>query len=370
MRSRRKRAVVRALAAIGMAAAPRAFAQDASAPDTTGNKLPDVVVTATRTEQSSFNVPASIDSVAIGDATDTLGVNASEFLDGIPGLLARDRQNYAQDEQISIRGFGARATFGVRGVRLYIDGIPATMPDGQGQVSHFNLDSADHIEVLRGPFSALYGNSSGGVIQLFTADGTAPDQVRGSAAYGSFGMWRAGADARGAAGSFNYNADFTHFSIDGYRPHSAADSESFNAKLGYGLNDTNHLSLIVNVLSRPDAQDPLGLTPQQFAAGTDQANPNALLFDTRKSLQQQQAGLIWSSDLTDTQSLQVTGYGGHRTVLQFLAIPRGAQLSPTSSGGVVDLDRDFAGGDARWAWRTELAGMPFSWVVGLSYDWQ
>ena len=162
----------RALVLVGWTAGT-AVAAEPIAPET--QQLPDVVVTATRTEQSSFNVPASIDAVAIGDTTDTLGVNPSEFLDGIPGVLARDRQNYAQDEQISIRGFGARATFGVRGVRLYTDGIPATMPDGQGQVSHFNLDSADRVEVLRGPFSALYGNSSGGVIQLFTADGTIPD---------------------------------------------------------------------------------------------------------------------------------------------------------------------------------------------------
>lgn len=343
-----------------------AAAADAGAPP-----LSTVTVTATRIESNSFDVPAAISSVPADQLLDSaLGVNLSDDIGTVPGLLARDRNNYAQDQQVSIRGIGANSTFGIRGVRIYQDGIPQTGADGQGQISQFNLDSAARVEVLRGPFSALYGNSSGGVIQLFTADGTAPDQVRGAAGYGSFGMWRAGADARGAAGSLNYNADFTHFSVDGYRPHSAAESESFNAKLGYALNDTNHLSLIVNVLSRPDAQDPLGLTPQQFAAGTDQANPNALLFDTRKSLQQQQAGLIWTSDLTNTQSLQVMGYGGHRTVLQFLAIPQGAQLSRTSSGGVVDLDRDFAGGDARWAWRTELAGMPFSWIVGVSYDWQ
>jgi iron complex outermembrane receptor protein len=136
MRHHRTRAACCALAAIGFTGI--AAAQDANAP--AAQKLPDIVVTATRTEQSSFDVPASIDSVPIGDTTDTLGVNPSEFLDGVPGVLARDRQNYAQDEQISIRGFGARSTFGVRGVRLYTDGIPATMPDGQGQVSHFNLD--------------------------------------------------------------------------------------------------------------------------------------------------------------------------------------------------------------------------------------
>src|SRR5690349_7818578 len=149
--------------------------------------LPAVVVTATRTPQPAFDVPASIDAVAIDDVVDVFGVNPSDYLAGIPGLLARDRQNYAQDEQISIRGFGARATFGVRGVRLYVDGVPATMPDGQGQLSNFDLSSADRIEVLRGPFSALYGNSSGGVIQIFTADGTPSPEQRVGVDAGPYG---------------------------------------------------------------------------------------------------------------------------------------------------------------------------------------
>src|SRR5690554_7351132 len=91
-------------------------------------------------------------------------INLSESLVNMPGLQVQNRQNYAQDLQISVRGFGARSTFGVRGVRLYVDGIPATMPDGQGQTSNIDISSIDHVEVLRGPFSALYGNSSGGKI--------------------------------------------------------------------------------------------------------------------------------------------------------------------------------------------------------------
>ena len=97
-------------------------------------------------------------------------VNLSETLVRIPGVFAANRQNYAQDLQISSRGFGARAAFGVRGVRLYQDGIPVTMPDGQGQTGSFSLFSAERVEILRGPFSALYGNASGGVISVFTAD--------------------------------------------------------------------------------------------------------------------------------------------------------------------------------------------------------
>jgi iron complex outermembrane receptor protein len=332
--------------------------------------LESVTVTATRIASNTFDVPAAISSVPAQQLIDdALGINLSDDIATVPGLLARDRNNYAQDQQISIRGIGANSAFGVRGVRIYQDGIPATGADGQGQVSQLNLDSAARVEVLRGPFSALYGNSSGGVIQVLTADGAQPDQVRASAAYGSFDVWRAGLDASGAAGDFNYNAAFTHFSVDGYRPHSAAENESFNAKLGYQVDERNHLSLILNLISRPDAQDPLGLTSAQFATAPNQAAPAALLYDTRKSLQQQQAGLIWNLQLTDSQSFQLMGYGGDRSVLQFLAIPLAAQLSPTSSGGVVDLDRDFGGSDARWSWQTELAGRPFSWVLGVSYDW-
>jgi iron complex outermembrane receptor protein len=141
-------------------------------------RLAPVVVTATRTAESPFELPASIDRIGVDTIRDARPqVNISESLGGVAGLLARDRQNYAQDVQISVRGFGARSTFGIRGVRLYVDGIPATLPDGQGQISNVDLGSADSIEVLRGPFSALYGNSSGGVIQVFTEEGSGPPTV-------------------------------------------------------------------------------------------------------------------------------------------------------------------------------------------------
>src|SRR5690348_1560455 len=132
----------------------------------TVTELPPVPVQAMRLDIPPFDLPAALSRVPVAtSASGKPGVNLSEALVGVPGLLARDRQNYAQDEQLSIRGFGARASFGVRGVRLYVDGIPATMPDGQGQLSHIALAAADRVEVLRGPFSALYGNSSGGVVQ-------------------------------------------------------------------------------------------------------------------------------------------------------------------------------------------------------------
>ncbi len=333
--------------------------------------LAEVVVTATRLEASPFDVPAAISRVPAGQLReDALGINLADDIATVPGLLARNRNNYAQDQQISIRGIGANSPFGIRGVRVYQDGIPATSPDGQGQVSQFNLDSADRVEVLRGPFSALYGNSSGGVIQIFTAEGTAPGEIGSSIAYGSFDTFRAGVTASGAAGPFAYNAAFTHFIIDGFRPHSRARNESFNGKFDYDIGERGRLALIANIISRPDSDDPLGLTPAQFAADPDQVATAALLFNTRKSLEQQQGGLVYDLDISDSQSVRLLGYYGHRSVEQFLSIPVGAQIPATSSGGVIDLGRDFGGGDARWSWRGSLADRPLSWVVGLSYDRQ
>jgi len=274
-----------------------------------------VTVTATRIPMSSYNVPAAISTVPASQLrNDALGVNLADDIGTVPGLLARNRNNYAQDQQISIRGFGANSTFGIRGVRVYQDGLPATGPDGQGQVSQFNLDSAGRVEILRGPFSALYGNSSGGVIQIFTADGSGPPQLRTGFLYGSFGELRANANFSGAQGPLAYNLDYTHFSIAGFRPHSSAKNESFNAKIGLAVNDSSKLTLVTNVIARPDAMDPLGLTPAQFAADTNSTDPAATQFNTRKSLQQQQGGLIYDLAISEAQSLRVSGYLGHRIV--------------------------------------------------------
>src|ERR1700676_3148213 len=186
--------------------------------------LEPIVVTATRVAQASADLPMSIDLVGRQQIREgQLQVNLSEPLITVPGVNAQNRQNYAQDLQISVRGFGARSSFGVRGVRLYADGIPGTMPDGQGQFSNFDLGSADRIEVLRGPFSALYGNSSGGVISIFTEDAPAGFSIGGTAEYGTFNTQRYAVKTTGGEGRVNYVVDASHFQTDGYRVHSDAE---------------------------------------------------------------------------------------------------------------------------------------------------
>src|SRR6201991_780852 len=331
-------------------------------------KLAPVVVTATRTAKSLYAIPAAIDVVAT-PPDGSLDVNLSERVQAIPGIVARDRQNYAQDAQVSIRGFGARSTFGIRGIRLYTDGIPATMPDGQGQVSHFNIDSADRVEVLRGPFSALYGNASGGVVQLFTADGTEPAELRFGIAGGSNGNFRSSINARGVEGPVDYNVDLSHFRTSGYRDHSAARRESGNAKLGWKIDDDRKLTLVLNTVDVPGAQDPLGLTRAQYQANPRQVASVADTYDTRKSANQQQAGLIYDQRIDDANSLRVMSYYGQRDITQYLSIPKATQVSqPGNSGGVVDLTSQYGGGDARCTWHDTLAGRPFEIATGIAYD--
>ena len=161
-------------------------------------RIEPIVVTATRVEARAFDLPVAIDSVGATEIQlDQLQINLSESLARVPGLSIQNRWNYAQDLQLSIRGFGARANFGVRGIRLYQDYIPATMPDGQGQTGSFSLASAQRIEVLRGPFSSLYGNAAGGVISVFTEDGPAVPIAGAQLIGGSYGTWNTIAKAAG-----------------------------------------------------------------------------------------------------------------------------------------------------------------------------
>lgn len=334
-------------------------------------ELPAVVVTGTRLGASVMDTPASVDVVEGAQMRrGQPGINLSEGLAGVPGLQIQNRQNYAQDLQISSRGFGARSTFGVRGVRLYVDGIPATMPDGQGQTSNIDIGSIGRVEVLRGPFSALYGNSSGGVILVSTEDGVEPPSLSASGWGGSDGTWRYGLRANGASGSgpgaLDYVVDLTRFTTDGYRDHSAARKNLGNAKLGLQLDDASRLTLVANSVDLK-AQDPLGLTYRQFQDDPRSA-PLAEQYDTRKTVRQTQGGAIYEREVDGRNTLRLMVYYGQRDTTQYQAIPPAAQMAPSQAGGVIDLKRQYGGADLRWTTETTAAGRPLTLVGGFSYD--
>jgi len=333
-------------------------------------ELDSVVVTATRIAENSRDLPVSVDRIDAQTIRDgQLQVNLSESLMTVPGVSAQSRQNYAQDLQLSVRGFGARSSFGVRGIRLYSDGIPGTMPDGQGQFSQFDLSSADHIEVLRGPFSALYGNSSGGVIAIFTEDAKPGYLVGAAAEYGAFNTQRYAMKTTGDNGPVNYVIDASHFQTDGYRVHSDAERNLFNAKASTGLSDTSKLTVVANAVQTPFVQDPLGLTRAQVAADPTQAGVNAIAYNTRKSLAQEQLGLVYDNKLSAADDVVASVYTGHRTTTQFQAIPQATQqAAPLYPGGVIDLDRAYWGVDLHMSDQRTVGGTPLLLVAGVNYD--
>ena len=350
------------------------FASLVSAPWTAHGEgadvLDTVVVTATRIAEDSRDLPVSVDRIdAQTIRTGQLQVNLSESLMTVPGVSAQNRQNYAQDLQLSVRGFGARSSFGVRGVRLYSDGIPGTMPDGQGQFSQFDLSSADRIEVLRGPFSALYGNSSGGVISIFTEDAK-PGYLLGAAAeYGTFDTQRYDIKTTGDNGLVNYVIDSSHFQTDGYRVHSNAERNLFNAKASMRPSDSSKLTIVGNAVQSPFVQDPLGLTRAQVAANPTQAGVNAIAYNTRKSLAQEQLGVVYDNRLSAADDVIASVYTGHRTTTQFQAIPQATQqAAPLYPGGVIDLDRSYWGVDLHVSDQRTVGGTPLLLVAGVNYD--
>jgi iron complex outermembrane recepter protein len=335
------------------------------------DELETAVVSATRLRSfSDLDVPASITNVTVNADSNDTQTNVTEVLSGIPGVTALDRQNYAQDTQLSIRGFGARATFGVRGLRLYADGIPASMPDGQGQLSHFNLIGAERVQVMRGPFSSLHGNSSGGVVQIWSQPGTDEFSGRVRAAIGSFDERTYGAQFLGTAGPVDFNLAGSRFQTDGYRDHAAARRDSANLRVGIDTGEGRELTLVMNYLDIPEAQDPLGVTPESWRADPRQTLSQAIQFNTRKSVDQLQGGVVFEQKAGVAHTLHAMAYAGNRKIVQYLPIAQATQNPATHSGGVVDLDTDYRGGDLRWSWQGELAGRPLEVTAGGNFDLQ
>ncbi|WP_415258993.1 TonB-dependent receptor family protein [Thauera phenylacetica] len=345
-----------------------AGAQQGAPTDAEAVALNPVVVTGAPTATESFELPYSVDSVDLrANQAGNLGVNASEALAGVPGLVIQNRQNYAQDLQISVRGFGARAAFGVRGVKLIADGIPATNPDGQGQAATFNLDTAERIEVMRGPFATVYGNHAGGVIQLFSRKGEGDPRVRASVLGGSWGTTKFGIGAEGEKNGVGFVLDASRFDTDGYRDHSKTRRDQGFAKLTLNPDEDSTLTLVANGLRQPETEDPLGLTWDRYQLDPRSVEPEALAYNTRKSIHHLQGGATYERRFGDDR-LELTAYTGRRRVTQYQSIPFDVQGSPRHAGGVIDFDRDFYGMGARWIDRSDLAGGSLTVTAGLDYD--
>ena len=323
--------------------------------------LSPVVVTGTRIEQNSFDLPMSINAITADTLHDaTQQVHLSETAARIPGVVVNNRNHSAQELALSSRGFGPRSQFGIRGIRLYADGMPLTMPDGLGFSSAMNLDNASRIEFLRGPFSALYGNSSGGVVQLFTKDGGPDTEISAGAFYGSYGTHRETTTLSGQAANVNYSLNASHYETNGYRDWSGYKKDSQNAKIGINLSDSTKLTLIAIHVDQPYVRDPGALKLSELKTPTIQASSGSTTYEsvkTHKEMEHTQAGIILDHKISENDLLKTMVYYGERSNYQSLV-----------SGSISGYNRDFGGFDLRWTHQGSLLQKPLTFTVGTNYD--
>lgn len=357
------------------------FASQTSLAQEETKTLSPVVVTATRVEQDSFDVPVSIDRVEKSTIQDgQLRMTLSESLSRVPGITAQNRNQMAQDPQISSRGFGARSAFGVRGIRLYVDGIPLSMPDGIGNPGSIDLSSIGAIEVLRGPFSAMYGSSSGGVIQLFTDKPPATPEVSGDVLFGSFNTRRESVQAAGIRNGVEYLVNFSDYSSDGFRTQSKNDKQQATARFGVQISEDTKLTTLINWFDQ-FAQDPGGLIGTK-SAGTTAAtavNPGALPgaavynpsgvsqgaidANTRVIRSNTQVGFNLEHRLDTNNTFNFITYAGQRDNLQYLSVPSGTNFKP---GRASSISRVFYGTEIRGTNKGNLLEKPYTLSYGIN----
>lgn len=324
--------------------------------------LQEIVVTASRIELPVTSQPFAverIDAERIQAARPLLGLD--ESLRVVPGLLMQNRFNYAQDLRISMRGFGARSAFGIRGIRIVVDGIPETLPDGQGGVDGIDLGAAGSIEVLKGGASAIYGNAGGGVILVTTAPGPEADEVTLSLASGSDGYRRWQAGVAGDNGPVNYRLAVSELALDGYREHSEARNRQASGRLALSAVAGGDWLFSAHYTDQPQAEDPGGVNREQFETAPRAARDANVAFDAGESLRQLRLGARFERTLASAARLSVRQYWTERDFLGRL---------PFASGGVIDLERRFVGGGVAWQQPLRLGTGEHLLVAGIDVDRQ
>ncbi|WP_177223409.1 TonB-dependent receptor family protein [Modicisalibacter xianhensis] len=344
----------------------------AQAQEATPSTLPTLEVTAPRLERELYATPRAI-SVVEQEAIQRgqQRVRLDESLDMVPGVYLQNRNNFAQGERISIRGFGARTPWGVRGITLMVDGIPYTLPDGQAQTDAIDLDSAQRIEVIRGPAAVQYGNASGGVISVTTADGRDDPGSSVRFGVGSDGYRKLSTQNGGVNGSWSHHVSFSALDIEGYRDHSSAEKYLFNAKLRRELGHDRAITAIVNLLDSPDAEDPGGMTRKLVredrrgtidSEGYYDYSPERI--DSGQEVDQQVFGLQYEDLSAGPGQFYLKGFYLHRDYQQQLAFAGGSR-SLTDVQNYIAYDRDYYGGSAEYHQTLELGGLPLRYMTGV-----
>lgn len=330
--------------------------------------MDEVTVTGTRGDQQLGAVPAAIS--VVGEDIIQLGqqqLTLDESLVRVPGVFLQNRNNFSQAQRISIRGFGARSPFGIRGIRLIIDGIPATLPDGQGNVDEIDLGSASRIEVIRGPASSLYGAASGGVINIFTEDGPAQPYIQGRVSVGEYGYQQYQLKAAGQVSRLNYVVSGSDLGLDGYRANSFISRKVLNSKFRFDIDTTSDITATVNLLDIPDMGDPGALNIAEVGTNPRGASPTSLNFDGSEGRSQQKLGLLYRKQFGKNHQIILRNYYTWLDFENKLSFTGGI---PQSNGGQVEFDRFFVGAGGQYTYAEDVLDHSLRFIVGFETDFQ
>ena len=322
--------------------------------------LEPAVVKATKLEASPLEIPAAVsvvDQRMIQTGSAQLSIN--ESLQTVPGVFVLNPFNYAQDSRIAIRGFGARSDFGIRGVRLIVDGIPATLPDGQAGVDGIDLGSAQSIELLRGSAASIYGPASGGVIRIESESAPEGVFVEPRITVGEYGLQKTQLKSGWGNGPWNLILSGSALDLDGYRENSRTSNSSLNAILRHQAENGARTTTVVNIIDYPVQDDPGGLTAEEVAENPRQARDRNLQFDGGEAVQQEKLGVTTSIPLAEGHEISVNGFAVQRDFSNKL---------PFQNGGQVAFDRDFFGGGVRHDWDGEAFRMVSGFELGQQQD--
>ena len=332
-------------------------------------ELDEVIVTATRLDQSLADVSSAVsvlekDTIQAG--RQQLGLD--ESLNRVPGVFFQNRYNFTQDLRVAIRGFGARANFGIRGIKVFVDDLPATLADGQSGVDDIDIGSVGRIEVIRGPSSSLYGSASGGVMSLYTEDGPETPFAEARVTVGEYDHQKYQLKFGGQTGKLNYLVNGSYMENDGYRDNSRVEHGLVNSKFRYEFNDDSDLTVIFNLVDSPQADDAGGIRSADVEADRRQAQPRNLSSNSGEELEQQKVGWIYRHSFGEDHEIRVRNYYLWRDFQTFL--PIGSHIRFVSDDGVVEFDRFFFGGGAQYTYTGELLGLPNQFSVGFDIDIQ
>ena len=315
--------------------------------------LSEVALQAPKTQTPRTQLPFSISVKSVNEFQKIYQqLSLQEYLVAVPGLFTQNANNYAQDLRISLRGFGARAAFGIRGIKLIVDGIPETTPDGQGQLDNLPLALLSSVEVLRGPSASLYGNASGGVLYLNTLDQLENETIQLQSRLGAFGFqsYQVNTSLKGKKTVALLHMNRTK--TDGFRQNSGFEQTLFNTKIKHSFSPKSTLQLQLNYTDSPRAEDAGGITLEDTEADWSQARQRNVEYDTYESIKQFKSGLRWQKNWGDQWNLDTYGFYTFRDFYGKL---------PFENGGIIDLTRNYYGFGTRLNYKQDM----HRWQIGI-----